>query len=747
MSYFDSKYYYNKYEDIRNAKLETPDRLLNHWIKFGFYENRICNIIFENLNLKLLKLKLKKKNIVYYQKLFNNLYENYKIKPFEITNEYIINMNVNLDDKLINMYKLTYLDENKLEIINKNIDNFLNKISCYKNILFICGDYPSYGGAATNCNEIQTFLSSKNFNVFGLYYLYEPNNNIKKTYDNYKIVDINKLEEAITNLPFKPQLIILKSPCPIDLKFLKCPVYFLIGGIFTNQLNDYYYNINVSLNCKYINKHVIKQIEKCDISFSNSSHTKELLMKFFNINTEILYTTFIPFYRKSLFIDNYFINRKYDYGLIVSNFDTRNIKNIEESINFLKDKKNVILIGQNSSKYKELGFKCVELVNYNEMQDYYKQIKYIVQDSFYESCSNVKVEGLFNGCKICPVFVVSSTQYPGYGGSATNAYKIIQILRNKGFKAAGLFFHDKINVNYDPSNMGGIFIYDMNNRDNVKIKKDILKYLKTDVTHCLAKNYLAPLYCKEIFDCYTVYLVSGISLFQMCYKDKSAADILNDDFKINVINKEETDCNNKVDSIVCNSELTKKLFLKLYPTFSNKIFKYVIDTSYINTSYLEYNNINVDKTFDILICASNLDREQKNNYFLLTFLNNKIFDNYKKCIIGKNNNKFKNIKNATFYELLIPTECYNTIAKCKVLLFPSLFDSNPNTVREALAVKCLPLITHNIGFAENFPKEFICDSFNSIEWEQKLLYLLNNYDNLKNIEIKFSSITDLEIII
>ena len=34
------------------------------------------------------------------------------------------------------------------------------------------------------------------------------------------------------------------------------------------------------------------------------------------------------------------------------------------------------------------------------MLEYYKNIQYIVQDSFYESCSNVKVEALFNGCKV-----------------------------------------------------------------------------------------------------------------------------------------------------------------------------------------------------------------------------------------------------------------------------------------------------------------------------------------------------------
>ena len=34
------------------------------------------------------------------------------------------------------------------------------------------------------------------------------------------------------------------------------------------------------------------------------------------------------------------------------------------------------------------------------MVSYYKEIKYIVQDSHFEACSNVLVEACFNGCKI-----------------------------------------------------------------------------------------------------------------------------------------------------------------------------------------------------------------------------------------------------------------------------------------------------------------------------------------------------------
>ena len=70
--------------------------------------------------------------------------------------------------------------------------------------------------------------------------------------------------------------------------------------------------------------------------------------------------------------DKYFENRKYEYGLIVSDF-SRNIKNIQKSIEFLKGRQNVILIGKGSSKYKQKGFTCIELVDRFQMIQYYKQ--------------------------------------------------------------------------------------------------------------------------------------------------------------------------------------------------------------------------------------------------------------------------------------------------------------------------------------------------------------------------------------
>jgi len=91
MSYFDSEYYYNFYNDIKKANITTRNRLLRHWIRFGFKENRVCNKIFENINLQLLKKELKNENLLYFENIFNILLKEYTFESFNITNEYIIN--------------------------------------------------------------------------------------------------------------------------------------------------------------------------------------------------------------------------------------------------------------------------------------------------------------------------------------------------------------------------------------------------------------------------------------------------------------------------------------------------------------------------------------------------------------------------------------------------------------------------------------------------------------------------------
>lgn len=327
--------------------------------------------------------------------IISNFYDN-AIK-WNLIDDIIFKININNDNQKINMYELKNLNDNTLNKINENINIFNSLLSSYKNILFISGDYPGYGGAATNCSKLQEYYKNIGFNTFAFYYNFDKKSAKYEKTNDYVIDDLTE----INNINFKPDLIILKSFINYNLKKkFNCPIFYLVGGIYDNNLDDYYFNLNTfNENEKYINNRVIKQIYDSDYTFVNSYHTQEILKKYYNLDTYLFYSSFISFHNKKPLIDNNFDNRKYSYGLIVSNFN-RKIKNIQKSIEFLKEKNNVILIGKNSKLYEKYGFTCIELIDNINMKEYYLNIKYIVQDSFYESCSNVKIEALMNGCKI-----------------------------------------------------------------------------------------------------------------------------------------------------------------------------------------------------------------------------------------------------------------------------------------------------------------------------------------------------------
>ena len=294
------------------------------------------------------------------------------------------------------------IDTKKLAIIYRNIDEFGEQIKKYTNILFISSDYPGYGGAATNCNSLQQFFK-KDHRVYAVYYNFDGEIH-RKTESNpeYCIVDESKIDSLLKTLHFQPDLIILKCFVnKINIKSVfSCPVYYLVPGIYINQLDRHVDQlVKKEDHQRFINQSVLKQIQNSDMVFCNSNHTRLILKKIYGIQTSLFYSSFINYYGKERQTEPAVEDRCYEYALICSSF-LRPIKNINTSIQTLKDKKNVILIGKGSSRWSDYGFTCLESVPSSQMENYYKQIKNVVQDSFYESCSNVKIEAWYNGCNL-----------------------------------------------------------------------------------------------------------------------------------------------------------------------------------------------------------------------------------------------------------------------------------------------------------------------------------------------------------
>lgn len=280
-----------------------------------------------------------------------------------------------------------------LNIKYKHIDKFNKSIKQFDNILFFCSDYPGYGGAATNCYKLLKYYSSLGKNVLGVFLTNE------KCYLKFdKNIKIISSELELSKINFKPDLIILRNFIRFNIKkYFDSQVYFFIPGIFLPNLKvNYKKLLNKEELDNYIHPNILKTCVISDKIFIASYDSMRILKKYYSFKPKILPFNYIPFHNHKF--NSNFYQKDYKYGLVVSNFN-RKVKNLDTTIEHLKNiNEKIILIGKNSSKYKKY-FDCIELVHPDKIYNYYKKIKYLIQNSYYESCSNVLLEGKYFNCK------------------------------------------------------------------------------------------------------------------------------------------------------------------------------------------------------------------------------------------------------------------------------------------------------------------------------------------------------------
>lgn len=348
--------------------------------------------------------------------------------------------------------------------------------------------------------------------------------------------------------------------------------------------------------------------------------------------------------------------------------------------------------------------------------------------------------------------LICSTQYPGFGGAATNTYALFKSI--SATSKCCIFFDATKSADNDPykisSSHGTILRISPSDMKNETLAETWRKKVESclhgtpDIIIC--KNYLSPIYCRRMWPTSDsiVYASSGISHLELFNLDITAQQIILGNHNIPE-NKDETEAIIKSNLVVINSPLSMKIYQKLYQQYTFKIFPYVVDTSAINvTELVNYNKsittdkLNTNRPYDIIITASILTRKEKNNKFLLKLLASPTYDKYTKLIIGDGCEMFNHVPNSTILKRLPHSDLIKYMCQSKILLYPSLIDASPNTVREAINCNCLVLMSNNIGFYELFPKYCVCGSFDLAEWASKLDYLLSNYAKTNKISIDFS---------
>lgn len=344
--------------------------------------------------------------------------------------------------------------------------------------------------------------------------------------------------------------------------------------------------------------------------------------------------------------------------------------------------------------------------------------------------------------------LITATQYPSYGGSATNAYKLTKFFRDRGLKVACLFFENldfaPAGV-YDPDKINGVFraprftsmnktvtqqVRSQMKRDIRALKAEIKKYLGEDPSVILCKNYVSPVESNFLYpDTPIVYLVSG-SWHATELKTTAQEVLTKDPGQLSQMNLKEAQANRLSTMIVPNSSISYNVFSHVYKGFGHKI------TFPVNTSDLEKINLRGDfphdgweaREFDLAFIVSNLSRTVKGPHIALEILRHEQMRSLKKLVIGERKpGQFTDIHNCHFAGKLPHQDCMNFLSRSKIVILTSTFDASPNLLPEAIVHGTYPVCSVNIGNAEMLVDPlYIPDLYDTEVWVSKIKNIITN---------------------
>lgn len=348
------------------------------------------------------------------------------------------------------------------------------------------------------------------------------------------------------------------------------------------------------------------------------------------------------------------------------------------------------------------------------------------------------------------LILVSSTQYPSYGGAATNAYNIIKYFKkNTNVNTVGVFIDscEDIADKANPDNLKdviGLQYKDFNSPDILWRMIEVFGDTP-DIAFC--KNCMAPKLIKTVFpNCVNVFLVSGIWGFSQL---ECGANEITDFTPIRRTPEEKSI--EMSNLIICNSDLTIDYFKKIYgDIIGTKLLQNPVDTTKYNVFHKTKHH-KEKRVIDFIAIASNVNRPVKNLKFIkdvLTF--NKKFQKRRIVIIGENTEELfgdlRQTHNIEIISLIKQHEVEAYLRKSRVIVIPSLFDSNSNVFREAVFNGVIPFISCNVAHPKKYPNFLTFDSYDIVEWAYRISFVLENYHEVSqkySLQKYFSNDDDL----
>lgn len=360
---------------------------------------------------------------------------------------------------------------------------------------------------------------------------------------------------------------------------------------------------------------------------------------------------------------------------------------------------------------------------------------------------------LLDSVKNKPI-LICSTQYPGYGGGATNSYNIHKFLDFLGFtNVLCIFFvHEKFinkeGFDHNPDKISKTIYFNRKGINDDTVRGTILKTLniqnENEIIAAFTKNIWASNYVLKIYpNIPVIYLVSGSAHItdyvsknnSVCFEDiKKQPHLIK--HLLSKKNESEESLFSNSKYVCCNSENSFDIMKEMYPSFTNisRLF-----TTYITVLVMSYITKikygSEDKVFDIIYAVSNYERNIKG-----PVLASKIFKHLESvckqsekklnvCIIG-NNNHILDLKSTPYvtynlYDCKPNAECITYMYNSRLILIPSLYEACPNTMHESILLGLHVVTSKNVGSYEILDNKNIVQEYHDVdEWVDKINNLL-----------------------
>ena len=317
-----------------------------------------------------------------------------------------------------------------------------------KKIIFASGDYPFFGGAATNVYALVKYFKSIKYNVIGLILntldlkkeIYDPEN-IGCMYHIQNFDNKNKIKEDIIKMlnGTPDNIYIKKTVIGLNLQtiFQESKFYYILSSVIDSDKLETIKKDDILNNINELIPDTIKKLTLTEKIIVNSHLSKKILLNYNNkANIDIAYTSFLINSNKYCdFLDlknkqnDDWNNRLYDIGFIASccNRDVKNINLFKQIVNDPQFNNEIkLIIGKNSSDHSHIKNSiCFDLLNHDELLEKLKNTKLIIISSIYESLSNLMIESIMCGCNILISDTIGGREFINNNCVANNCEEFI----------------------------------------------------------------------------------------------------------------------------------------------------------------------------------------------------------------------------------------------------------------------------------------------------------------------------------